>query len=127
MKTIIRRNVFETNSSTCHSLIILPKDEYERWKNSRELYTLAEDYILSYENWGNRPQKGKIYTKDEVINMLKSYPHSYDSEYSIEEQIRDDGFVTYGDWEYIELEREIEEFVTPSGDVMIADSKYGYN
>ena len=126
MKTIIRRNVFETNSSASHSLIILPKDEYERWEDGG-LYTLERDYILSYKEWKDRPQKGKLYTKEEVINMLKTYPYSYSDEYPIEEQIRDDGFITYEDWENIELEREIEEFITPSGDVMIADSKYGYD
>jgi len=126
MRSIIRSSVWETNSSASHSLIILPKDEYERWKDG-ELYTLESDYILSYEEWKDSPQKGKLYTKEEVINMLKTYPYSYGDGYPIEEQIRDDGFITYEDWENIELERETEEFVTPSGDVMIADSKYGYD
>ncbi len=124
MKTIIRRNVFETNSSASHSLVILPKDEYKRWEEG-ELYTLISDYTFLYNKWDNKPQKGKLYTRDEVINMLKTSPYFY--EYSIEEQIRDNYFVTYEDWENIELERETEEFVTPSGDVMIADSKYGYD
>ena len=127
MKRIIRCNVFETNSSASHSLIILPKDEYERWTNEN-LYTLKEDYYWLWKNWKIKPQKGRLYTKEEVINLLRECGHlSNDEECSVDEQIRGEGFVTYEDWEDIELEGETEEFTTPSGDVMIADSKYGYD
>lgn len=33
----IRHNVFETNSSSTHSITMCTKDQYEQWKNG-ELY-----------------------------------------------------------------------------------------
>lgn len=37
MKRIIRQNIFETNSSSTHSLIWMNEEEFKRWNNN-ELY-----------------------------------------------------------------------------------------
>ena len=44
MNQIVRRNTFETNSSSAHSLILISKDTFNRWKN-KELY--LQKYIWS--------------------------------------------------------------------------------
>lgn len=38
---IIRRNTFETNSSSTHSITICSKESFEKWKNGE----------LSYDDW----------------------------------------------------------------------------
>lgn len=45
MKQIIRSNTFETNSSSAHSLIIISKDTFEKWK-------LGDLYLSKYK-WSN--------------------------------------------------------------------------
>ena len=45
MKQIIRSNTFETNSSSAHSLIIISKDTFEKWK-------LGDLYLSKYK-WFN--------------------------------------------------------------------------
>lgn len=34
----IRKNVFETNSSSTHSLTMCTKEEYDNWKNGKLLF-----------------------------------------------------------------------------------------
>lgn len=65
MKINIRSNVFETNSSSVHTLCICTEDEYEKFKNGELLYDLDLDiltpnvqnkqgdgYITYNEFWG---------------------------------------------------------------------------
>lgn len=40
MKIQIRRNVFETNSSSVHSITMCSKDDFEKWKNNSNYYFL---------------------------------------------------------------------------------------
>lgn len=53
MKTSIRRNVFETNSSSTHSITICSKQEFEDWKNGK----------LVYDSYGE-----KLFSKNDVVN-----------------------------------------------------------
>lgn len=47
MKRQIRRNVFETNSSSTHSLIICSKKDIEDWKENRIVYdTFREKFVV---------------------------------------------------------------------------------
>ena len=34
----VRRGLFETNSSSTHSLTVCSKDEYQRWKDGKLLF-----------------------------------------------------------------------------------------
>ena len=38
MKTIIRRGVFETNSSSTHSLTMTSKEEYDKWQSGELVF-----------------------------------------------------------------------------------------
>ena len=54
----IRKNVFETNSSSVHSCCVCTDDEYNKWFN-------GEVYLSGYE--------GKQFvTKEEALDLLKS-------------------------------------------------------
>ena len=53
MKVKIRKGVFETNSSSEHSLSIVKKSNYDQWKNGT-LYARRSPNITEYnETWGN--------------------------------------------------------------------------
>jgi len=56
---VIRQKIFETNSSSTNSLSILPKEEYDIWKEDRNIYI---DYKEAIE---------KIYTREEIIEKAK--------------------------------------------------------
>ena len=57
MKRIIRQNMFETNSSSTHSLIWMNEDEFEKWNNN-ELYISNSIYDVPIK-----------YSKEEVDKM----------------------------------------------------------
>lgn len=129
MKKQIRRGVFETNSSSTHSCTIMMKDDYDRWKRD-ELY-LFDGYASHYPE-ECRPEVGKMYTKEEVIEFLKAYnkSHGYDdNDYEdyeeFEDDRRDEDFKKYTDES--NLEGDYHTFTTPGGETVIALCEYGYD
>lgn len=119
MKKVVRFGVFETNSSATNSLIILSEADHERWMNE-DLY--AVEYVCGY-SWKNavkKPEKCKLYTKEEVLKMLAENGKGYiedEGYYENEEDfISEYGFIKSSLWDEIELEHSTEYFTTPSGE-----------
>lgn len=102
---VIRFNIFETNSSSTHSLCICTEDEYEKWKNG--------DLIYSY--WDNN----MIKPPDNLDEMLDEDSPLYDSDAV-------DDYRPY-DYEDEYLEWYDYHFTTPSGDKMVAFGWYGHD
>ena len=124
MKTI-RANIFETNSSSTHSMIILTEEEYNKLE-SGELY-LNDDEVITKEEAKN------IFLKD--MNKDK---YEYDDNLSFEENIKNylDEFEYYSgeypqsleNWkEEDELESDTNIYISPSGDKLRIICKYGTN
>ena len=106
----VRRNVFETNSSSTHSLVMAVKSDFDKWEKG-EVY---------YCNWApdKKFEQGKFYTKEEV--------EAYYNETGDERDPYD--FCTYEEFcddEYLEVESY--SYTTPSGEVIEAVAKYGYS
>lgn len=123
MKRQIRRGVFETNSSSTHSITMCSNKEYEKWENGEVLY------------WEDRDKFG---TREEIIEEMKTamlyngrlcYPdvnwedkEQVDDIFSVErvktcdEFFNDDYYETYST-----------EYTTPNGEVVVAFGYYGYN
>ena len=115
MKKQIRRGVFETNSSSTHSLTMMMKSDYERWE--KENLYLFDGCTYGWEF--NKPINGRLYTEDEVVEFVKSYEY-YDNEEEIDyETMRDMGFTCFGDEGSEYLEGFYEEFTTPSGERLL--------
>lgn len=138
MKRQIRRGVFETNSSSTHSLTICTQDEFEAWKNGE----------LLYNSWDNEFVKGKStieLTEEEKAEVEKEYNKNrrnnkfmmtWDmlsdedkqelyNEYA-EENYDESEEYTYDRYMYGGyLESYTHRFTTPSGDKMVAFGKYG--
>ena len=95
----IRRNVFETNSSSTHSLCICTQEEYDKWKNKEAIFDRWGEEIISAEDYLKLEDK---WVKEEC----QTYDEYFDDEY---------------------LEFYDYKFVTPSGDKMVAFGKYGYD
>lgn len=129
MKRQIRRGVFETNSSSTHSLTMCTKAEYDKWRNGE---------VLLYKGGGwrfpnnNEPKKNSFYTKEEVINFLKNskYPpdndFDWDDEESVEDYLREEEFYSFDNFGY-DYEWFDCAYTTESGEEIVAFGYYGYS
>lgn len=122
MKRQIRRGVFETNSSSTHSLTMMMKSDYDRWHNDK-LYMYSDGY-----GWeSKKPVVNELYTRDEAVEFAKNNKYYKDSYEIDDELLRDYGFISW-DYEGSEyLEGFYDEFTTPSGETIVAFGEYGYD
>lgn len=142
----MRQGVFETNSSSTHSLNICTEEEYAAWENKQVFFLETYNYFNVKEGF---------YTKDEVSKLideknLEIQKHIDEGKAkSWEELIDKDSIfkeITKYDWDYgyqntertelgifaitdtnPELEHYDKHFTTPSGDKMVAFGDYGYD
>lgn len=146
----VRQGVFETNSSSTHTLTICSKDDFDKWKHGEvfwldndcwhkldtnknfvtqeELEALAEKYNKEQQERIDAGDKfAKVLDIDKVINERPDYDSWRDSYWdtersSLEAYTVDDFYVRNGD-----LETYSETFTSPSGDEMVAFGAFGYD
>lgn len=137
MKKQIRRGVFETNSSSCHSLTMCSEEEFEQWKKGEVLFdewgsekfvkpsNLSDDdkkyAAQDYENQKNE------FSKD-WSELSESAKEKYYLKYAQENNIIDEDAKTYE--EYVKdcyLETFVNRYISKSGDRIVAFGKYGYD
>lgn len=133
MKRQIRRSIFESNSSSTHSLVMCMKRDYDKWSDGK---------LYLYDGWGfgyaylqndkNIPEEGHFYTKEECIAFIKRNKY-YDSNKldeltadEFDEYVKEFDFKTYENYDSDDLECFEEELTTPSGEKVVAFGKYGY-
>ena len=123
MKKQIRHGVFETNSSSTHSLTICSKEEFEAWVKGK----------LLYRKYTYREQK-QFVTPEEAWQELESEIHRYYPEVDgpqhpqfLEAAAESDiyGYKEY--WLSVDLETFENSYTTKSGDGIVAFGYYGYN
>ena len=102
MNRQIRRGVFETNSSSVHSITMCMQSDFDKWK--------AEELV--FDRW------------NDVLA-----PVTDDIKKAMEED--DDQFLTYEqffhDWDCLEYETFKEDFTTPTGEKVISFGYYGHD
>jgi len=118
MKRQVRYGVFETNSSSTHSLTICSGEQYDKWQKGEVLFNV-DSYFNKLEQFP---------TKKEVINYLKSQGELNDEndELELDDALRNAELYTediYFNDEY--LEGFAEEHTTENGDKVVAFGKYG--
>jgi hypothetical protein len=114
-----RRNVFETNSSSTHSITMCMESEYDAWKAGKLYYDKEDEKFL---------------TKAEVISLFGEEPEYQAHMLSIPEEefvekIQDSDIYDYdGYWESSSyLEGYTDSYTTPSGEHVVAFGMYGYD
>ena len=124
MKRQIRRGVFETNSSSVHSITMCSDDEYKKWMN-------GDAYVHKYNN--------KILTRDEIIEELKTKKNwrteelyyqdtDWTDEIVVDDLISDNEYMTYDAyWEDIDYETFDDSYTTNNGDKVHAFGYYGHD
>lgn len=126
MKKQIRIGVFETNSSSTHSITMMMKTDYDRWENEK-LYLYDDDYGFGYEF--NKPEKGNLYTKDEVEAFIKGNKYYNGEEIDFDDYglLRGEYGFVHPDYEDDYLESYYNEFTTKSGETVVAFGYYGHD
>lgn len=134
----IRNGVFETNSSSTHSLTVCTQEEFDKWVNGELIFDSWDDCIVKYEELSNEEKedakdeynKRKLtYWKDwEQLSeeQVQSWYANYQSMYLKKRSHH--GLQTYDEWcKDYSLEHFSEHFTSPSGDKMVVFGKYGYD
>lgn len=119
MKTV-RRGVFETNSSSTHSITICTKKEYEDWRCAK---------VLLDDRWNAKKQ---FITREEAIQKLQNverYDYLKDTNWEDEDVVNEIlkekeiySFSSYPDDDY---ETFYEEYTSPNGDEIVTFGYYG--
>jgi hypothetical protein len=123
MKKQIRRGVFETNSSSVHTLTMCSGEEYKKWENGEVLFWRDADTFS---------------TREEIIEELKVkktwsgelyYPDTnWNDEDEVNDVFEEEGIQTcdeFFDDEYYET--FYDDYTTPNGDKVVVFGYYGYN
>ena len=145
----VRQGVFETNSSSTHTLTICSKEDYEDWERgdkfwldndwgklqTNKSFVTPEELAELTEKYNEKEQKridaGDEYAKvldiDKVLNECRDYDSWEDSYWdtersALEAYTMDDWYQRNGDLETYERT-----FTSPSGDEMVAFGAFGYD
>lgn len=105
MKRRIRRNVFETNSSSVHSLCMCMESDYEKWKNGEMVFDRWSDELIPIT--------------DEIREEIESNLDDYSGNYFTYEK--------FFDYEYNDYETFASSITTPNGEEVVSFGYYGYN
>lgn len=133
MKRQIRRGVFETNSSSVHSITMCLKKDYDRWKKEELFLFTGSDWCYPVYK---KPQRGCFYTKEEAIEfekLSKYAPSDYfewDNEEAVLEMLHGNEWLDFEYWTYYGCnyyETFEDEFTTPGGETIVAFGYYGHD
>ena len=136
MKTTIREGVFETNSSSTHSLIMMEESKFKKWKDGELFYHEDVPYIRDKEarekfyNYFEKYDKHDAFFTKEEVEEIKKF--CADNDIKVDEDGEnyenwDYAFQTYERWcEEDELESSVYTHTTPGGEKIVAVAKYGY-
>lgn len=113
MKIQIRRGVFETNSSSVHSITVCSQDDYDKWIKGDMVYDSIENILISKE------QCIETYCPD--IN-----PADQDS---INEALLEEGLETFEKYHDDDLGFDFfkKDFTTPNGEKIKVFGYYGWS
>lgn len=135
----IRSGVFETNSSSTHSLTMCTQEEFDKWVKGELVFDswndcFAEPISLSEEDKENAKEKynykkGSYWKEWEQLSEdeIESWYAKYANEY-LRSKKAYDGLKTYAEWHNdYDLNKFTYHYTSPSGDEIVAFGKYGYD
>jgi hypothetical protein len=126
MKMTIRQGVFETNSSSVHSLTMCNQDDYNKWVNGEFLRCTLRGRLWDREaGQFIKIDFPRFASKETYTELIKTVLPDIDDDYLTD----NDDFQTYE--QYSECDDNYEHFedtyTTKSGEVIIAFGYYGNN
>ena len=125
----IRRNVFETNSSSTHSITMCMKSDYDLWvKNKVWFIDRYEALFLAWDELIEYITKTQHVDIDDIETIKRDYTDGYIER--VEDMLADYDIYSYDSWmdkKHPDLERFTDEFTTPKGEVVKSFGYYGDN
>lgn len=118
MKRTIRQNVFETNSSSTHSITMCTKTDFENWTTNEDLFMGNDGDVKTFEELlelakvHNRFNMDRIEDKLYVTEFFDDYLNGYKTRSRFNDY--------YGD-----MEDFVAEYTTPNGETVVAFGYYG--
>ena len=136
MKRQIRRGVFETNSSSTHSLTMCSEDEFEAWKRGELLFKRWEEKFVKPTQLSDNDKRDAEeeygYTKDDYWkdwdDLSSEEKEKWYAKYATTHNLKDYSAKTYD--EYMrngDLETFVQRYTSKSGDKIVAFGEYGYD
>ena len=96
MKIQVRRNIFETNSSSVHSMTMCSDSDYEKWKSGEYVYSVDSSELIPITN--ENYQKWNQLSDDEKERRYCTYDYltykQFFTDYCIEYETFSDSFNT---------------------------------
>ena len=136
MKRQIRRGVFETNSSSTHSLTMCSEAEFEQWKKGKVLFDENYETFVKVSELSNKDKEYAAqeyednkdeYSKD-WSELSETAKERYYTKYAKENDLINEDAKTYEEWGCCDyLETFVDKYTTKSGDRVVAFGKYGYD
>ena len=138
MKRQIRYGVFETNSSSTHSVTVCMKEEFDKWKNGELLFSRWGEEFVNPEDNDTLTDAEKEVVKEKYNNkkqkFWKDWEELSDEEKEdlyteeIERKKSCSDLETYDEYFYDDyLETYAKQYTTPNGEELIIFGKYGYD
>ena len=118
----IRQGVFETNSSSTHSLILCSKDEYKKLKQEELFIDAWDNSLITLEEAKNRYMAdAKKYNIDcpDIYNVSKEEAIDLLNDYDVAR--------TFDNYSSNYFERFEKEYTTPNGESIVAFGYYGFD
>ena len=136
MKRQVRRGVFETNSSSTHSLTMCSEDEFEAWKRGEVLFKRWEEKFVKPTQLSDQDKRDAEdeynYTKDSYWkdwnDLSDDEKEKWYAKYATNHNLKDYNAKTYN--EYMcsgSLETFVQRYTSKSGDKIVAFGEYGYD
>ena len=136
MKRQVRRGVFETNSSSTHSLTMCSEDEFEAWKRGEVLFKRWEEKFVKPTQLSDQDKRDAEdeydYTKDSYWkdwnDLSDDEKEKWYAKYATNHNLKDYDAKTYD--EYMRsgsLETFVQRYTSKSGDKIVAFGEYGYD
>ena len=136
MKRQIRRGVFETNSSSTHSLTMCSEEEFKQWKKGEVLFDEDDGTFVKANDLSNKDKEYAAqdyednkdeYSKD-WTELSETAKEKYYTKYAKENDLIDEDAKTYDEWnDDYGLKTFVDKYTTKSGDRVVAFGKYGYD
>lgn len=124
MKKQIRRGVFETNSSSVHSITMCSQDEYSKWESGELLFNRDSECFVK---------------REEAIDNVKTLTHwntgkllyedfDWNDTYEVNRILRKNSYYTSDEyWDNMDYETFDDTYTTKSGEVIHAFGYYGHD
>ena len=119
----VRQGVFETNSSSTHSITMCTKNEFNEWVGGK----IYRNDGCWYDSTSVLKDKDFL-TYDEAIELIKSskYYESMKEDENVDDYFKEYEIYSYDNWgEYYET--DITDYITPNGEEIVAVCYYGYD